>query len=117
MKDHEEQIAGVSFVPFFEDISVEYAEGTETDVKMFDGSLLRLKKLSRDWNPTDKIAAIKALHESSGSAVLTGVLYVEENKPTFIDMLNLVDQPLWNLPLSVTRPGKEVLDTVMEELQ
>jgi hypothetical protein len=32
-------------------------------------------------------------------------------------MLNLVDAPLWNLPLSVTRPGKEVLDTVMEELQ
>jgi 2-oxoglutarate ferredoxin oxidoreductase subunit beta len=85
---------------------------------MVDGSLLRLKKLARDWNPTDKIAAIKALHEAVGQQeVLTGVLYVEENKPTFIDMLNLVDEPLWNLPLSVTRPGKEVLQTVMEELQ
>jgi 2-oxoglutarate ferredoxin oxidoreductase subunit beta len=118
MKDHEEPIHGVEFVPFFEDIAVEYDEGTETDVKMFDGSLLRLKKLARDWNPTDKINAVKALHEAAGlQEVLTGVLYVEENKPTFIDMLNLVDQPLWNLPLSVTRPGKEVLDTVMEELQ
>jgi 2-oxoglutarate ferredoxin oxidoreductase subunit beta len=117
MKDHEEPIHGVEFVPFFEDIAVEYDEGTETDVKMFDGSTLRLKKLARDWDPTDKYAAMTALHKSSGKEVLTGVLYVEENKPTFIDMLNLVDEPLWNLPLSVTRPGKEVLDTVMEELQ
>ena len=117
MKDHEEPIHGVEFVPFFEDIAVEYDEGTETDVKMFDGSILRLKKLARDWDPTDKYAAMTALHKSSGKEVLTGVLYVEENKPTFIDMLNLVDEPLWNLPLSVTRPGKEVLDTVMEELQ
>src|SRR5437588_3073610 len=39
MKDHEEQIHGVEFVPFFEDISVEYAEGTTTDVRMHDGSL------------------------------------------------------------------------------
>jgi 2-oxoglutarate/2-oxoacid ferredoxin oxidoreductase subunit beta len=118
MKDHEEPIHGVEFVPFFEDLAVEYPEGTSTDVKMFDGSTLRLKKLDRLWDPTDKIAAVKALHEASGlQEVLTGVLYVEENKPTLIDMLNMVDEPLWNLPLSVTRPGKEVLDTVMEELQ
>ncbi len=118
MKDHEEPIHGVEFVPFFEDIAIEYDEGTETDVKMFDGSTLRLKKLSRDWNPTDRIASMKALHESAGDQkVLTGVLYVDETKPTLVDMLNLVDQPLWNLPLSVTRPPKEVLDTVMEELQ
>jgi hypothetical protein len=32
-------------------------------------------------------------------------------------MLNMVDQPLSTLPASVTRPGKEVLDAVMEELR
>src|SRR5579871_5146936 len=58
-KDHEEPIQEVGFVPSFEDIAIEYDEGTETDVKMFDGSTLRLKKLSRDWNPTDRIASMK----------------------------------------------------------
>jgi hypothetical protein len=32
-------------------------------------------------------------------------------------MLNVVDQPLATLPDSMTRPGKDVLDTCMEELR
>jgi 2-oxoglutarate ferredoxin oxidoreductase subunit beta len=49
--------------------------------------------------------------------VLTGVFYVNPKAPSFLDMLNVVDQPLATLPDSLTRPGKEVLDAVMEELR
>jgi 2-oxoglutarate ferredoxin oxidoreductase subunit beta len=49
--------------------------------------------------------------------VLTGVFYVDTQKPTFIDLLNLVDQPLSSLPESVTRPSKDVLSKVMASLQ
>jgi 2-oxoglutarate/2-oxoacid ferredoxin oxidoreductase subunit beta len=42
---------------------------------------------------------------------------VNPKAPNFIDMLNLVDQPLATLPASMTRPPKEVLDAVMAELQ
>jgi len=118
MKDHEEPIHDVGFVPFFDDISVEYEEGTVTDVRMHDGSMLRLKKLTRDWDPTDRVAALAALADCTGrDEVLTGVLYVSVGKPTFIEVLNLVDEPLYNLPLERVRPPKEVLDTVMEELR
>jgi 2-oxoglutarate ferredoxin oxidoreductase subunit beta len=47
--------------------------------------------------------------------VLTGVFYVNPKAPNFLEMLNVVDQPLATLPDSVTRPGKDVLDAVMEE--
>jgi 2-oxoglutarate ferredoxin oxidoreductase subunit beta len=49
--------------------------------------------------------------------MLTGVLYVNTKAPTFIDMLNITDDALATLPASVTRPGAEVLDQVMEELR
>ena len=49
--------------------------------------------------------------------MLTGVLYVNTKAPTFIDMLNMTDHALATLPPSVTRPGAEVLDQVMEELR
>ena len=49
--------------------------------------------------------------------VLTGVLYVNTGKPNFLEMLNIVDEPLATLPQSRTRPPKEVLDEVMEELR
>ena len=49
--------------------------------------------------------------------MLTGVLYVNTGKPNFLEMLNIVDEPLATLPQSRTRPPKEVLDEVMEELR
>src|SRR5213082_2483354 len=65
IKEHEEPIHEIGFVPFFEDISVEYDAGTTTEVRMHDGSHLRLRKLGTDYNPTDRIAAMKSLHESN----------------------------------------------------
>jgi 2-oxoglutarate ferredoxin oxidoreductase subunit beta len=49
--------------------------------------------------------------------VLTGVFYVNPEAPSFLDMLNLTEQPLATLPESVTRPGREVLEAAMEELR
>jgi 2-oxoglutarate ferredoxin oxidoreductase subunit beta len=49
--------------------------------------------------------------------VLTGVFYVNPQAPTFIDVLNLVDQPLGLLPEEMVRPPKRVLDEAMEELR
>jgi 2-oxoglutarate ferredoxin oxidoreductase subunit beta len=38
VKDHDEPISEVSFVPFFEDISVDYDPGTTTNITLHDGS-------------------------------------------------------------------------------
>src|SRR6187549_524543 len=64
-KDHDDPLGEVSFVPYFEDISIEYEAGTTTAVKMHDGSTLFLKKLEEGYDPTDKIGALKRLHESA----------------------------------------------------
>ncbi|MFC5863424.1 2-oxoacid:ferredoxin oxidoreductase subunit beta [Acidicapsa dinghuensis] len=118
MQEHDEPINELGFVPSFEDISVEYDPGTTTDVKLHDGSSLRLRKLREDYDPTDKVSAVKALMEAhEGGEVLTGVFYVNPEKPSFTDLLNLVDQPLGTLPESVVRPSKEALDKVMASLQ
>ena len=55
MKDHEEPLQEVSFVPVFEDITVDYDPGTTTEVTMHDGSRLRLRKLEEDYDPTNRI--------------------------------------------------------------
>src|SRR5438045_7232148 len=51
MKDHEEPLQEISFVPAFEDISVDYDPGTTVSVTMHDGSQLRLRKLEEDYDP------------------------------------------------------------------
>jgi 2-oxoglutarate ferredoxin oxidoreductase subunit beta len=118
MKDHDEALHELDFVPFYEDISVEIAEGEVREVEMHDGSKLRIKKLGRDYDPTSKFEALKALDEAEKKEeVLTGVLYVDVNKPTFFDQLHMDDSPLATLPESKIRPPKEVLDQAMEELR
>ena len=83
---------------------------------MHDGSRLLLKKLENDYNPTDKMQALKVLHETlRRGEYATGVIYVEPDKDDFITMLNLVDAPLASLPLEMVRPGQDVLDEVMED--
>jgi 2-oxoglutarate/2-oxoacid ferredoxin oxidoreductase subunit beta len=118
MKDHEEPLQDINFVPHFEDIAVDYDPGSTLEVTMHDGSRLRLRKLEENYNPTNRIDAIHRLLEAhEKQEVLTGVFYVNPKAPSFVEMLNMTDQPLATLPESVTRPGREVLEQCMEELR
>ena len=118
MKDHEQALHELDFVPHFEDISVDIPEGQVMDVPMHDGSHLRIRKLDRDFDPTDRLAALAVLEEAEKKGeVLTGVLYVNTHKPTFMELLNMGDEALGTLPQSKTRPPRAVLDQVMEELR
>jgi 2-oxoglutarate ferredoxin oxidoreductase subunit beta len=118
MKDHEEPLQDINFVPHFEDIAVDYDPGSTLEVTMHDGSRLRLRKLEESYDPTNRIDAIHRLlkaHEKQ--EVLTGVFYVNPKAPSFVEMLNMTDQPLATLPESATRPSREVLEQCMEELR
>jgi 2-oxoglutarate ferredoxin oxidoreductase subunit beta len=118
VKEHEEALHELSFVPFFEEISVEIPEGEVRDVEMHDGSHLRIRKLHRDYDPTDRMAALAVLEEAAKkSEVLTGVLYLDTTKPTFIDLLNMTDEQVATLPQSKVRPSRAALDEAMEELR
>src|SRR5579872_5565152 len=49
---HEEVLQEITFIPAREEITVDYAEGTATEVKMHDGSTIVLKKLGKEHDPT-----------------------------------------------------------------
>ncbi len=118
LQEHDEPINEIGFVPSFEDIEVDYDSGEVFDVQMHDGSSLRLRKLLEDYDPTDKIKAVRTLTEAHEKGeILTGVFYVDTKKPSFIDLLNMVDEPLATLPESQTRPPKAALDSLMLSLQ
>jgi 2-oxoglutarate/2-oxoacid ferredoxin oxidoreductase subunit beta len=118
MKDHEEPLHDVNFVPHFENIEVDYDPGTTANITMHDGSSLRLKKLEEEYDPTNRVTAVKRLMESHEKGeVLTGVFYVDTQKQNFTELLNMTDEPLASLKQERIRPGKEVLDKVMESLR
>src|SRR5688500_16814712 len=118
VKDHDEVLGEISFVPYFEDIAVEYDAGSTTTVKLHDGSHLYLRKVAEDYNPADKLAAMRLLHETARRGEFaTGIIYIDPEQPDFVESLNLVEEPLAFLKEDRVRPGKQVLDELMESLR
>jgi 2-oxoglutarate/2-oxoacid ferredoxin oxidoreductase subunit beta len=116
MKDHEEPLHDLNFVPYFEEIDVDYDEGSTTSVTMHDGSQLLLRKLEHEYDPTDKNNAVKRIMEGhAANEILTGVFYVNPQAPTFLELLNMTDTPLASLPESALRPSKSALDAIIDE--
>jgi 2-oxoglutarate ferredoxin oxidoreductase subunit beta len=117
-RDHDEPLGEINFIPYFEDINVEYDAGSTTAVRMHDGSHLLLRKVAEDYNPSDKMSAVRLLHETARRGEFaTGILYVEPDKDDFIDTLNLVETPLAFLPPEKVRPPKAALDEIMDGLR
>ena len=117
-KAHDDPLEELDFVPFFEDISIDHEPGTTQEVVMHDGSKLYLKKLAADYDPLSKVEAMRVLQETrSRGEFATGLIYVEPVKPDFLDVLNLVDEPLATLPEERVRPPKAALDDIMEALR
>jgi 2-oxoglutarate ferredoxin oxidoreductase subunit beta len=118
VKDHDDPLGEMTFVPFFDDIVVDYEPGTTQEVKMHDGSRVYLKKIEEGYNPRHKMAALNLLHETARKGEFaTGLLYIEPDRESFTDLLNLVDTPLSMLPEEMVRPSREALDQIMERLR
>ncbi|RMG51440.1 MAG: 2-oxoacid:ferredoxin oxidoreductase subunit beta [Acidobacteria bacterium] len=118
VKEHDEPLGDVHFIPSYEEISVDYEPGTTRDIRLHDGSHLLLSKLPEDYDPTDKMAALRTLEEARKKGEhLTGLIYINTNSKDFIELLNLTDEPLATLPVEKVRPPKEALDEINESFR
>jgi 2-oxoglutarate ferredoxin oxidoreductase subunit beta len=114
VKEHDQPLQEIDFIPAQEQITVDYAEGTVVHVPMHDGSHLALKKLERDYNPTDRMAAVQLLQEARGQKqLLTGLIYFNEDKPAYAKQLHLPEAPLHSFKEADLRPSREQFAALM----
>jgi 2-oxoglutarate ferredoxin oxidoreductase subunit beta len=112
-KEHEVALHELSYVPPAEEITVEYQEGETKEVTMHDGSVIVLKKLDRDYDPTDRMEALRVLEEANQcNCLITGLIYINPDQPSLVDLYDLTDTPLNRLPESRIRPAPETIDKV-----
>jgi 2-oxoglutarate ferredoxin oxidoreductase subunit beta len=116
-KAHEEIVSDFSFIPAREEITVNYPEGTTVDVEMHDGSHIRLKKLDNKYDPTDRFAAMRLLEDAhQKQEFITGLIYVNEQRPSLPELERLPETPLVHLPEERMRPSREALDALMRKM-
>ena len=119
VRDNKIPLQSIGFVPHFEEIEVEeeFAPGSVMEVEMHDGSRLRLEKLEEEYDPTDRLKALERVELGlERGQIVTGVLYVNTETPSFTDLLNLDEQPLAQIGQDRLRPSQGALDEVMTEL-
>ncbi len=118
VKEHDEPIHEVGFVPFYEEIRVDFEPGMTKDVPLPDGSRVTLRKLERDYDPTDRMEALRLIHESrEAGELLTGLLHIDTTRPSFNERLDLDDSaPLSCMPQEKLRPSRAALDEIMRAL-
>ena len=119
VKNNNQELHGLDYIPHFNPIEeIEVPSGGFKEVKLHDGSYLRLETISDEHDVSSKKMALDALREADeNDQHVTGLLYFEEGIPTLDETENLVDIPLAELPENMMRPPKETLDELLSNFR
>lgn len=98
------------FVPYMKEITATYEEGSIEDLKMHDGSVIRLHKIEKDWDPLNRISAMNAVQNARVKGeILTGLLYMDPEASDLHELIQTSDRPLNSLTKEELCPGSEML--------
>jgi 2-oxoglutarate ferredoxin oxidoreductase subunit beta len=116
VRDHNEAVNKLDFVPAREEITIDYEPGTTEMVRQHDGSVLKLAKLHPDYDPSNRVAALTYLQERQAAGeIVTGLLYVDANAEDLHGHLGTVDAPLNRMKQDALCPGAEALEAINNE--
>ncbi len=118
VREHQEATATFDFVPLAKEITTNYDEGTTQNLKMHDGSIIRLNKLSKEWNPLDRFSAVNAMQKAkSNNEILTGLLYMNPETEDLHKIIETSETPLNKLTEKDLCPGSEILESINDSFR
>ena len=110
VREHNEAVNQLDVVPPRKPITAEYTPGALEEIVQHDGSVLRLRKLAEDYDPSDRISAMSFVqqHDARGE-VVTGLLYLDPEPQDLHAHLNTVNTPFNSLAEPELCPGAQAL--------
>ena len=116
VRDHNEAVNRIDFVPAEKEITVDYEPGTTEVVRQHDGSLLKLAKLHPDYDPSNRAVALAYLQERHAAGeIVTGLLYLNPNAEDLHGHLGTIDMALNRMKEAELCPGAGALEEVNGE--
>ena len=118
VRQHNEAVSRIDFMTPRSEITTEYAPGEVVDVPQHDGTVLRLRKLHEDYDPTDRYAAMSYMNEhQSRGEVVTGLLYLDPLATDLHTAMNTSHRPLNTLGRTELCPGVGALEKINASLR
>jgi len=118
VREHNEAVNRIDMIEKREEIVVDFAAGELSEVVQHDGSVLRLRKLRPDFDPTNRILAMNYIqeHQAKGE-VVTGLLYVDPEAGDLHEHLKTTETPFNQLTARQLCPGSAVLEKMNASLR
>jgi 2-oxoglutarate ferredoxin oxidoreductase subunit beta len=119
-RQHDVEMTAVDFVPLRREIAADSDNGNDgaVTVTMHDGSVVRLRRVTEDYDPTNRDAAYAHIRAAQQrKEVATGVLYLDDSGSDMHAINRTVDRPLVDIPFEELCPGNAVLSELMEEFR
>ena len=118
VREHNEAVNRLDVILGRTPIAADYEPGTVTDVTQHDGSVLKLRKLAADYDPSDRNRAMAYLQErQSVGEIVTGLLYVDPDPEDLHAHLHTTRTPLNRLSDRELTPGAAALDAINAALR
>src|SRR3954468_7086770 len=113
VREHNEAVNRLDFWPTRDAITVDYSEGGVIEVPQHDGSIIKLRKLQADYDPSDRINATSMIASAAVKGeVLTGLLYLNPAAQDLHAHLNTYAKPLNRLEAAELCPGSGMLEKI-----
>ena len=105
-------------VPIRAEITANYPPGGVRDVRMHDGSTIRLRKTDERYDPGDRDIAYAYIRERQRAGeVPTGLLYLKPDAVDMHDIEGSISHPLVDVRFETLCPGSERLNALMDGLR
>jgi 2-oxoglutarate ferredoxin oxidoreductase subunit beta len=118
VREHNESVSRIDFITPQAEITADAAPGEVVDVRQHDGTLLRLRSLQKDYDPTDRRRAMAFMQEHQvRGEIVTGLLYVDPLATDLHTALNTTARPLNALEARHLCPGVPVLEKINASLR
>jgi len=118
VRQHNDAVSRIDFITPGQEITAQYAPGELIEVSNHDGSVLRLRKLHADHDPTDRYAAMNYMHQHAAHGeVVTGLLYLDPLATDLHTALNTCAVPLASLGPDRLCPGAAALEKINAALR
>jgi 2-oxoglutarate ferredoxin oxidoreductase subunit beta len=113
VREHNEAVNRIDFIETRPEIRTEYEAGDVIEVPQHDGTVLRLRKLHADYDPTDKVGAMNFIqqHQARGE-IVTGLLYANPDAEDLHEHLGTADVPFNRLEAAELCPGAGALERI-----
>jgi 2-oxoglutarate ferredoxin oxidoreductase subunit beta len=117
-REHDVEVVQADFIGPHDEITVDYAEGDVKSVMLHEGAWVRLRKLTADYDPTDRDRAYAHIRERHRvGEVVTGLLYISPESHDMHEQSSTVERSLVDVPYERLSPGAAELAKLQEQFR